>query len=140
MERLSFANNVNTHSPPGLKTRFENSAILLNGNILRLKGNGAEVLLSKNQSKLLACLINEINEKESIIDYIWSKKKCKSKENSYSQLVYKTKLLLETNGFPKNFIMTIPRYGLCLNKAHSHPLTLSHETVAQVFNDQNACV
>ncbi|OCJ45494.1 hypothetical protein A6U95_18715 [Serratia sp. 14-2641] len=119
---------------------FENNLLVLDGNKLRLKKQVREVTLSKNQTKLLIFLINEINDKHSIIEFIWGGVNSKSKENNYNQLVYKTKALLVQNGFPENFIITLPRYGLCLNKAHEQPRTLKFDPVEFIFNDHNACI
>lgn len=129
--------NMNLHSMN--TTRFENSTMIINGNVLRLKNNNREVILSKNQTKLMVCLINEVNEKQSIINYIWGGKKCKSKDNNYGQLVYKTKALLAQNGFPKDFIMTIPRYGLCINSNLINSMSARHEHSINILND-HACL
>ncbi|OAT33504.1 putative transcriptional regulator [Buttiauxella ferragutiae ATCC 51602] len=102
------------------KSHFENSTMSLSGNILRFKKGNNKIKLSKNQSKLMACLISEGNEKRKIINYIWGGEDCKSRGNSYSQLVFKTKQLFIKNGLPVDFIMTIPNYGLCINKNHTN--------------------
>lgn len=111
--------------------------IVLNGNRLRLKhnDNDNEVILSKNQTKLLVCLINEIHEKKSIINYIWNNGDCKSKKNSYSQLIHKTKVFLTQNGFPADFIITIPRYGLCLNRSFIGSAPSLHVNSVKILND-----
>jgi len=101
---------------------LENNSIVLNGNVLIFKKSNSHATLSKNQTKLIYCLLNEVNEKISIINHIWNSKKNKSNQNNYNQLVYKTKALLITNGFPADFIMTIPGYGVCINKNYSEPL------------------
>lgn len=116
-------------------TRFENSTLTISGNTLILKNSKIEVILSKNQAKLLTCLTNEINEKKDIINYIWSGKNRKSTENSYSQLVYKTKTLLVKNGFPQDLIMTISTYGLCLNKNYVRVGGSQHKRMAMMYND-----
>ncbi|ARZ00587.1 winged helix-turn-helix domain-containing protein [Yersinia ruckeri] len=94
---------------------FERGVITIHNNKLKIKNTDAEVTLSKNQRKLLVCLMKNINEKERIIELIWGDSGIR--EMSYHQLIYKTRFRLSNNGFPDEFIMTIPRYGLCLNKA-----------------------
>lgn len=132
---IFLAGNFNMNSQPINITRFENAMIVLNGNRLRLKNNNIEVVLSKNQTKLLVCLINEIHEKRSIINYIWNNGNCKSKENSYSQLVHKTKEFLMQNGFPTDFIITIPRHGLCLNRSFIGSAPSLHDNSVKTLND-----
>ncbi|VEI61933.1 Uncharacterised protein [Serratia fonticola] len=103
--------------------------------MLILKNTNIEVILSKNQTKLMTCLINEINEKKDIINYIWNGKNRKSTENSYGQLVYKTKTLLVKNGFPQDLIMTISTYGLCLNKNYVRVGCSQHKCMVMIYND-----
>ncbi|CAI0995680.1 Uncharacterised protein [Serratia fonticola] len=117
------------------KSHFENATMFLSDNILRLKKSNHEIKLSKNQSKLMACLISEESEKKNIINYIWGSRDCKSRENSYSQLVFKTKKLLIDNGLPSDLIMTIPNYGLCINKNHIEDKNSHYARTMSILND-----
>ena len=117
------------------KSHFENATMLLSGNTLRFKKGNDKIKLSKNQSKLMACLIKDGNEKRNIINYIWGETDCKSKENSYSQLVFKIKLLFMKNGFPADFIITIPNYGLCINKNYIEETNFHHNHAMMMLND-----
>jgi len=117
------------------KSRFENATMLLSGNTLRFKKCNDKIKLSKNQSKLMACLISDGNEKRNIINYIWGETDCKSKENSYSQLVFKTKQLFIKNGLPADLIMTIPNYGLCINKNYMEDKNTHHNHALKMLND-----
>lgn len=117
------------------KSHFENATMLLNGNTLKFKKANDKIKLSKNQSKLMACLMSEGNEKRNIINYIWGATDCKSRENSYSQLVFKTKKLFIKNGLPADLIMTIPNYGLCLNKNHIEEKDSHHSQAIKMLND-----
>lgn len=96
---------------------FENDVMLLKSRVLKLKRLNKVVELSKNQTKLIYSLINKINDKFLLISYIWPSQDPKRKENSYSQLVYQTRLLLKEKGFPLDFIITLPGYGVCLHNA-----------------------
>ncbi|MBU9828427.1 hypothetical protein J1779_00510, partial [Rahnella sp. FC061912-K] len=117
------------------KSHFENATMILSGNTLRFKKGNDKIKLSKNQSKLMACLISEGNEKNNIINYIWGATDCKSKENNYSQLVFKTKKLLIKNGLPSDLIMTIPNYGLCINKNHAGEKNSHQDHAMKMLND-----
>lgn len=83
----------------------------------------------------MACLISDGNEKRNIINYIWGETDCKSKENSYSQLVFKTKQLFIKNGLPADLIMTIPNYGLCINKNYMEDKNTHHNHALKMLND-----
>lgn len=96
---------------------FENDIMSLTTRVLTLKRLNSVAELSKNQTKLIYALINKINDKFLIISYIWPSQDVKKKQSSYSQLVYHTRLLLKERGFPQDFIITLPGYGLCLNNA-----------------------
>lgn len=94
---------------------FENDMLLLKSRILQLKGQSTVVALSKNQALLVYCLMNKINEKALLIEYIWPKQNHDLMEGRYNQLICKTRRTLNDNGFPSDFILTLKGYGLCLN-------------------------
>lgn len=94
---------------------FENNALLLKSRVLQLKGQNIVVALSKNQALLIYCLMNKINEKALLIEYIWPKQNHDLMEARYNQLIFKTRRALNDNGFPSDFILTLKGFGLCLN-------------------------
>ncbi|HGM5491176.1 TPA: transcriptional regulator [Serratia fonticola] len=108
---------------------LENDTLILNGSRLKLKNTGVQILLGRNQTKLMNCLIKGINAKKDIIQIIWGHEQKKSKENNYNQLVFQTRALLNSKGIVENVILTIPRYGLCLNKNLLRPLKIFRSEV-----------
>ncbi|RDL26947.1 hypothetical protein DFO62_103362 [Serratia fonticola] len=95
---------------------LEKNMISINNNKLKIRNTDIEVSLSKNQKKLIICLMKDINDKKRIITLIWGEGDSSLREMSYHQLIHKTRNRLSNHGFPDDFILTIPRYGLCLNK------------------------
>lgn len=81
------------------------------------------------------CLINEIHNKKEIINIIWEGKSEKDKEKSFNQLVYQLRILLVAKGFPKDTIVTIHNYGLCLNKTKFNQRANQHEEPSNLIND-----
>jgi DNA-binding winged helix-turn-helix (wHTH) protein len=118
------------------KIFFENDAISLVNNRLLLKANGRKVVLSKNQMKLFICLINEVNDKNHIMENIWPGTKAKSKENNYTQLLFQTKAVLTRGGFPEDTVITMPKYGVCLNMNLLRPLPKDAPQREELFSDQ----
>ncbi|AYO39777.1 hypothetical protein [Serratia sp. P2ACOL2] len=118
------------------KVIFENDAISLVNNRLLLKANGRKVVLSKNQIKLVICLLNEVNDKNHIIEAIWSGTKSKSKEDNYTQLLFRTKAILARGGFPEDTIITMPKYGICLNMNLLKPVPKDEDQRVGLFSDQ----
>lgn len=57
---------INDNSTPG-------SQFVLIGNVLYYKKHNKVTTLSKNQTKLLHCLLSGQGKKEHIIDYIWGR-------------------------------------------------------------------
>lgn len=55
------------------KSQFEQEAPILSGNKLTFPIKNKEIILSKNQAKLINCLLNKTNEKSDIIKFIWGK-------------------------------------------------------------------
>lgn len=115
---------------------FENDEISLIGNIFLLKRGGHSVSLSKKQTALFNCLINEVNDRKEIIEYVWPGENAKSKLNNYNQLVFQTRVLLVKNGFPKDTIITISMYGVCLNMKMLKPTMKKYGREHRVFGDQ----
>lgn len=116
-------------------TEIENEKLLLKGRKLVIKKSDVVAIISKNQRKLLLCLMQEVNEKRDIINYIWSDKDTKSQERNYNQLVYQTRALLIRNGFPKDLIITIHRYGLCLNQQFLKTENSQYDSIIGICND-----
>lgn len=96
--------------------KYENEKLLLKDKYLTIKNSNIMAKVSKNQRILILCLMNEIIEKEKIIQNVWGRNPSGSKEKNYNQLVFQTRSLLAKQGFPNDLIMTIHRYGLCFNK------------------------
>ncbi|SNY75310.1 winged helix-turn-helix domain-containing protein [Enterobacter sp. CC120223-11] len=92
-------------------------SIIKKGNGYVLKRKNTELTLSKNQSLLISCLINNINDKAEIINAIWGDAASKSRQNSYNQLIYQLRQRLTQAGIEPEILITHPRYGLVLNKA-----------------------
>ncbi len=70
---------------------FENDALILKSRVLQLKGKNIVAALSKNQTLLIYCLVNKINDRDMVINYIWPGEPTVGKENCYHQLIYKTR-------------------------------------------------
>jgi|GEM_PF-3207222 len=96
--------------------KYENERLLLKDKYLMLKESTTAAKLSKNQRILILCLMNDIIEKEKIIQNVWGANLINSREKNYNQLIFQTRSLLARQGFPNDLIMTIHRYGLCFNK------------------------
>lgn len=121
------------------KLQFEYDMPILNGNKLIFSDQKKEVTLSKNQAKLITCLLNNKNAKSDIIASIWGSGSYKSTENNYSQLIYKTRALFIREGFQADFIMTIPRYGVCLNKNNFKQKKPQKHYSINILNDYAIC-
>ncbi|CNF08931.1 MULTISPECIES: winged helix-turn-helix domain-containing protein [Yersinia] len=122
------------------KSQFEQEAPILSGNKLTFPIKNKEIILSKNQAKLINCLLNKTNEKSDIIKFIWGEGIYKSKNNSYNQLIHQTRALFIDEGFSPNFIMTIPRYGVCLNKNKLISNNPKKYRSANMLNDHATCI
>lgn len=105
---------MNSLDPRSVK--YENEKLILKEKYLIMKDTDIMAKVSKNQKTLILCLMNDVIEKEKIIQNIWGKNPSGSKEKNYNQLVFQTRSLLVKQGFPSDLIMTIHRYGLCFNK------------------------
>lgn len=105
------------------------SHFVLLDNVLHYKTYNKFTTLSKNQTKLLHCLLNGQGKKEQIIDYIWGEKGSEN-DSKYTQLLLRTRNKLVSAGFPNDSILTITNFGVCLNESPSPPVgILSCETV-----------
>lgn len=54
-------------------SHLEVNKVAIHGKKLKIKNTNTEIILSKNQKKLLLCLMKKINEKRVIIEIIWGK-------------------------------------------------------------------
>jgi DNA-binding winged helix-turn-helix (wHTH) protein len=104
---------------------FENDNLILRSRVLQLKGQNIVAALSKNQTLLIYCLLNKVNERDMLISYIWPDKNPAEKENSYHQLVYKTRRALNECGFPPDIILTLAGYGICMHRGYFEPIIKS---------------
>lgn len=118
-------------------TYFENEILVLDVKKLVYKINNIEIRLSKKQTKLIDFLIKGINQKEEIISLMWNENANKSVVNSYNQLVYQTRSLLIDNGLPDDFIITIPRYGLCINKNYIDRNLANKNFLTKMYSDHS---
>lgn len=118
-------------------TYFENEIMVLDVQKLIYKRKNKEIFLSKNQTRLIDLLIKGINQKEQLINLIWKQSPRKSTENSYNQLIFKTRSVLSENGLPDDFIITIPRYGLCINKNYIVQIPQNTKISTKLYNDHS---
>ncbi|MGQ8776649.1 winged helix-turn-helix domain-containing protein [Serratia sp. NA_112.1] len=118
-----------------IKIKTKSGIFILTQSKLIIDGGKQEVVLSKNQKKLFLCLLNDINDKKEIINKIWPNIDCKLADNNYSQLICRTRVLLSKNEFPPNVIVTIPRYGVCLNRRLVVEESLRHGGSISMLND-----
>lgn len=72
----------------------------------------AKKYLSKNESMLLACLLEGRQAKEKLMTSVWFDRGVVVTDASYYQLVTQLRKSFEEIGLPKGAIKTIPRYGL----------------------------
>ncbi|HHQ6559275.1 TPA: winged helix-turn-helix domain-containing protein [Serratia fonticola] len=77
--------------------------------------------LSKNQAKLLHCLLCGQGKKEQVIETIWGGGNTIQNESKYIQLILRTRSKLSQSGFPSDTILTIKKFGVCLNESPSPP-------------------
>ena len=110
----------------------------LNGRKLIFKSINREILLSKRQLGLIVCLLNEINEKKAIIRYVWSEDNPENRENNYNQLVYQLRALFIRHDLPSDLLITLPRYGLCLNKEWLGISNRHRQHMSCIVNDHAA--
>lgn len=116
-------------------TYFENDILVLDVKKLILKRHNKKIALSKYQTRLIDALIKGINEKNEIMAMVWNNNLSKPKENSFNQLIFRTRMLLNENGLPDDFIMTIPCYGLCINKNYLTRISTNSDASTRIFND-----
>ncbi|MBL5829511.1 winged helix-turn-helix domain-containing protein [Serratia fonticola] len=117
------------------RNKLKNYSLVIENRILKLNNSQKYVKLSKNQAKLLLCLINEIQEKNSIINYIWGMGNAETNESNYRQLVRRTREILATHGFPDDTIVTIPNYGLCINNKLMEKSMIPSKLSMNIYND-----
>lgn len=114
---------------------FENEMLILKRRILYYKPLAKNALLSKMQRNLLVCLFNNITDKREIVFYLWQETDFAKKENSYAQLVYQLRANLSQAGMPRDLLLTLPRYGVCLNKKLMRPAPYDRQRISQLMND-----
>ncbi|WP_421671718.1 winged helix-turn-helix domain-containing protein [Rahnella sp. EDr1-12] len=121
-------------------TYFENEILVLDVKKLIFKREKKEISLSKNQTRLIDFLIKGVTQKEELINLLWKSSPRKSIENSYNQLVFKTRAVLIDNGLPEDFLITIPRYGLCINKNYISRNISKGNIITEVYNDHSCLI
>lgn len=94
--------------------KFENDNIILKDDFFCLKSTNKKIKLTTKQRNLLLCLIGKINYKNDIMIYLWGNDN-PAHENKYNQLAFKLREALQAVGCPNDAIITMYRYGLCLN-------------------------
>ncbi|KYQ98876.1 hypothetical protein AWY96_10270 [Serratia plymuthica] len=117
------------------KGRVKNYCLIIKDRKLTMSNIKKTIVISKNQAKLLLCLINEIQEKNSIINYIWGMGNAETNESNYRQLVRRTRAILTTHGFPDDTIVTIPNYGLCINNKLMEKSGIPNKLSMNIYND-----
>lgn len=117
---------------------FENEMLELNGRQLIFKSLNQEILLSKQQSSLIFCLLNEINGKEEIIRYVWGDEDNKKRENNFNQLIFQLRVRFASYDLPSDLLIALPRYGLCLNKKWLEISSFHRQRMAYIVNDHAA--
>lgn len=85
-------------------------------NTLSIPEHGITINLNEAQKRLLICLIRQINAKREIINIVWYENHQRISDNNYHQLAFQLRALFQRNGLPANLLVTIPYYGLKLNK------------------------
>jgi DNA-binding winged helix-turn-helix (wHTH) protein len=95
---------------------FESDALTFLNHELFFKKQKITVHLNKNQMKLFSCLFKRMHEKKDIILSIWPVEESRLKENNLNQLIFNTRELLRNSGISEQVIVTMPRYGLCINR------------------------
>ncbi|WP_440515038.1 winged helix-turn-helix domain-containing protein [Serratia sarumanii] len=113
-------------------SKYENEKIKVENELLLLKSHNVEVRLTKKQKNLFLCLIGEVNNKKDIIRLLWGDNSLDN-ENKYNQLVFKLRENLLDAGFPKDTVITMYRYGICLNrnllKSRKETLSMIHDEI-----------
>ncbi|CAI1543875.1 TPA: winged helix-turn-helix domain-containing protein [Serratia fonticola] len=117
------------------RDKLKKYSLIIENRTLTLNNSRKAVKLSKNQAKLLLCLINEIQEKQTIINYIWGMAHAETNASNYRQLVRRTRAILATTGFPEDTIVTIPNYGLCINNKLIENSEAPNKLSMNIYND-----
>lgn len=109
---------------------YSYNKISLVGDIVYYNKSNKMAKLSKNQVKLFHCLLNGQGEKSQIIDFIWGDGSLTETEFKYNQLICRTRSKLTRSGFPSDIILTIPKFGVCINKSPTPPNgRLNHDVI-----------
>ncbi|WP_411752406.1 hypothetical protein [Serratia sp. (in: enterobacteria)] len=106
----SISNKISSGSP-----------FVLIGNALHYQKYNKMAVLSKNQAKLFDCLLRGQCEKKQVIDFIWGGGDAIKNDSKYTQLILRTRNKLVSSGFPHDTILTVAKFGVCLNESPSPP-------------------
>ena len=85
-------------------------------NTLNIPSRRLSIPLSETQKRLLICLLTNINNKREIINIVWYENHQYIRDNNYHQLVFQLRALLQRHQLPGDILITVPYYGLKLNK------------------------
>lgn len=99
----------------------KNSTFALIDNVFYYQKHNKSATLSKNQTKLLHCLLRDQGNKDQVIEFIWGPGNTIQNESKYRQLILRTRDKLSRSGFPDNTILTIAKFGTYLNDSPSPP-------------------
>ncbi|MBD8162645.1 winged helix-turn-helix domain-containing protein [Erwinia persicina] len=116
---------------------FENDILVIDVQKLVLKPKNKKIKLSKNQTRLIDYLVKGINQREEIVKRIWHSEDYEARESSYNQLICRTRALLSANGLPDDFIITLPRYGVCINQNYIKRAAANSEIPTKMYNDHS---
>ncbi|MBN1084713.1 helix-turn-helix domain-containing protein [Erwinia aphidicola] len=85
-------------------------------NTLNVLSRKLSIPLSETQKRLLICLLTNINNKREIINIVWYENHQYIRDNNYHQLVFQLRAHLKRHQLPGDILITVPYYGLKLNK------------------------
>ncbi|MDT0204226.1 hypothetical protein [Serratia marcescens] len=114
---------------------FENEVILIKENILTVKSSKVGVVLSKNQSIFLRCLLQGCTNKKNIIKKIWPDCEHEQKDNNYRQLLFQTRTLLRNSGLD-NSLLRVSKNTLCLDMNLLSPIIEKNKADIMIHNDR----
>lgn len=110
------------------KKRFsiENDYLIFDGmnNEIFFKKNSSRIKLTEKQYVFFSLLLKNKCSQQTIIKSLWGDNNIERKSNYY-QIIYQCRKLLINNRISKDFIMSVPNYGIRLNY-NIFNLVLSH--------------
>jgi len=122
---FSYMNSFDLTGTPMYKSKrnknSKNSLFVLIDDVLYYQKHHKAAQLSKNQAKLLHCLLRGQGKKDQVIDFVWGGNNTTKSESKYTQLILRTRNKLSRSGFPDDTILTIAKFGICLNESPSPP-------------------